>query len=66
MHAHNVDLEMAMQEFRRELPPACATAKAIDEHAPWDKIAGQAVVDGYVDAPDQFKNLVEAVLGHQL
>jgi len=66
MHARDIDLEAAMLEFRRELPPACATARAIDEHASWDKIAGEAVLDGYVDAPDQFKNLVEAVLGHAL
>jgi len=66
MHVHDIDLEAAMREFRRELPSACATARAIDEHASWDKIAGEAVHDGYVDAPDQFKNLVEAVLGHQL
>jgi hypothetical protein len=60
------ELEQAVWEFRRELPPGCRTAQAIDNHEPWEEIAGNAVVDGYVDVVENFKDLVEAVLGRKL
>ncbi len=58
------NIEQAIQEFRRELPSKCLTAQAIDQHEAWDTIAGKAVVDGYVDGVEKFRDLVEAVVGH--
>ena len=51
-----------IEQFRCELPAQCATARAIDAKASWDAIAMQAVADGYIEAADRFKDLVEAVL----
>ena len=64
MNGSSLNMEVAMQEFRRVLPAKCATAQAIDGHQPWEKVASEAVTDGYVDVVEKFKELVEAVLGH--
>ncbi len=66
MGGRDFTMESVIREFRGELPAQCATAKAIDAQASWDTIAMQAVADGYIEAADRFKDLVEAVLRRAL
>ena len=54
-----VDLIM---EFRDMLPTDCATAQAIDQGEPWERVALRAMEDGYIEVADQFNNFVEICL----
>ena len=53
-------LEQAVDEFRRVLPSATATAQAIDRREPWGLIALNAIDDGYVDFAAQLSAFFDA------
>ena len=55
--AQRVDEVIA--EFRQMLPAGCATARAIDSHEPWERIALNAVDDGYIECADQLVSFIE-------
>jgi hypothetical protein len=54
--------EEVITQFRQMLPTDTATAQAIDQHEPWDRIAMKAIDDGYIESADEFVRLVEACL----
>jgi hypothetical protein len=49
-------------QLRHMLPANTATAKAIDQHEPWERIAMKAIDDGYIECADAFVRIVEAWL----
>ncbi len=53
-------LEHAVDEFRKMLPAATATAQAIDAGEPWERVALNAINDGYVDFANQLSTFLEA------
>jgi hypothetical protein len=55
-------LEDLIVEFREMLPDQCGTAQAIDRKEPWERIALEAVDDGYIELADQFSRFVEICL----
>ena len=55
--------EEAIAQLRPMLPKNTATAKAIDQHEPWERIALNAIDDGYVENADEFVRFVEACVG---
>ena len=55
-------LEQTVAEFRRMLPTATATAQAIDRSEPWDRIAQNAVADGYIEFANEQGTFLEAWL----
>jgi hypothetical protein len=55
-------METIVLQFRQMLPPECATAQAIDDNEPWEKIAMTAIDDGYIEVAEEFNCLVEACL----
>lgn len=56
------DIEQAIKEFRRMLPAGTATAKAIDRNEPLERIAVNAVDDGYIEFAHELGNFVEVCL----
>jgi hypothetical protein len=48
--------------LRHMLPTNTATAQAIDQHEPWERIAIKAVDDGYIESADEFVRFAEACL----
>lgn len=54
--------EEVITELRHMLPTNTATAQAIDQHEPWERIAMKAVDDGYIESVDEFVEFVEACL----
>jgi hypothetical protein len=54
-----VSLEHAINEFRQMLPAETATAKAIDRHEPWERIALNAVDDGYIEFANELGTFIE-------
>ena len=52
--------EEVIAQLRPMLPKNTATARAIDQHEPWERIAMNAFDDGCVDNADEFVRLVEA------
>ena len=52
----------AITELRHMLPTNTATAQAIDQHEPWERIAIMAIDDGYIESADEFVRFVEACL----
>ncbi len=62
MERPNVTLEEAVEEFRRMLPAASNTARAIDRGERWEQTAVSAVTDGYIDEADQLRHFIEACL----
>ena len=54
-----VNLEHAISEFRQMLPAETATAKAIDRHEPWERIALNAVDDGYIEFANDLGTFIE-------
>ena len=52
----------AITELRHMLPTNTATAQAIDQHEPWERIAVMAIDDGYIESADEFVRFVEACL----
>ena len=49
-------------QLRHMLPTNSATAQAIDQHEPWERIAIKAIDDGYIESADEFVRFVEACL----
>jgi hypothetical protein len=56
------NMEVIVLQFRQMLPPDCATAQAIDDNEPWERIAMTAIDDGYIEVAEEFNCLVEACL----
>lgn len=54
--------EEVITQLRHMLPTNTATAQAIDQHEPWERIAMKAIDDGYVESADEFVRFVEACL----
>jgi hypothetical protein len=54
--------EEVITQLRHMLPKNTATAQAIDQHASWERIAMEAINDGYVESADEFVRFVEACL----
>ena len=52
-------LDDVISEFRRMLPEQSATAQAIDRHEPWERIALNAVDDGYIEFANQLGTFIE-------
>lgn len=48
-----------LAELRAGLPAGCATARAFDAGAPWEKIARCAIDEGYAGFAEQLSRLVE-------
>ena len=55
-------LEQAVHEFRRMLPDATATAQAIDRGEPWERIALNAVNDGYIESEGELGTFLQVCL----
>jgi hypothetical protein len=53
-------IEEVITQLRHMLPTGTATARAIDEHEPWEQIAMKAIDDGYIESADEFVRFVEA------
>ena len=58
----NARFEQAISEFRQMLPADSATAKAIDRHEPWERIALNAVDDGYIEFANDLGTFIEVCL----
>ena len=56
------DFEDVITQFRHMLPKHTATAIAIDQHEPWERIALKAIDDGYIESADEFVRFVEVCL----
>jgi hypothetical protein len=56
------NFEQAVSEFRRMLPNASATAQAIDSGEPWERIALNAVNDGYIESTSELSTFLEVCL----
>ena len=52
-------LAHAINEFRQMLPAETATAKAIDRREPWERIALDAVDDGYIEFASELGTFIE-------
>lgn len=55
-------LEEVITEFRRMLPAQSNTAQAIDRHEPWERIAVNAVDDGYIEFANELGTFIEVCL----
>jgi len=49
-------------EFRQMLPAQCKTAQAIDAREPFERIALNAVEDGYIEFSQRFTQFMEICL----
>ncbi len=58
----SVTRAQAIEEFRRSLPASPYTARVIDRGVTWHQTAIDAVVDGYIDEPDELDKFVEICL----
>lgn len=52
-------IEDVIMHFRNILPAETATAQAIDQHEPWERIAMKAIDDGYIECAEEFIRFVE-------
>ena len=55
-------LEEVIAQLRQMLPANTATAQAIDQYEPWERIALKAINDGFVECADEFVRSVEVCL----
>ena len=55
-------LEQVIGQFRRMLPEESSTAQAIDRHEPWERIALNAVDDGYIEFANELGSFIEVCL----
>lgn len=55
-------LEQVIDQFRRMLPEESATAQAIDRNEPWERIAINAVDDGYIEFANELGSFIEVCL----
>ena len=58
----DLPLEEVIKQLRQMLPADTATARAIDQHEPWELIAIRAINDGYIDSANDLARFVEACL----
>ena len=49
-------------ELRAKLPAECATARAFDGGAPWEKVVRCAIDEGYVGFAEQLSRFIETRL----
>ena len=56
--------EEAIMQFRHISPTNAATAQASAQHEPWERIAMNAIDDGYFKSADEFVRFVDACLRH--
>ena len=54
--------EQVIGEFRRMLPEQSATAQAIDGNESWERIALNAVDDGYIEFANELGSFIEVCL----
>ena len=59
-------LEQVIGQFRRMLPEESATARAIDRQEPWERIALNAVDDGYIEFANELGSFIEVCLRRSL
>jgi hypothetical protein len=52
-------LDEMITDFRRMLPVQSATAQAIDRQEPWQKVALNAVAEGYVEFANELGRFIE-------
>jgi hypothetical protein len=62
MMLSSVTRQQAIAEFRRLLPASTNTARSIDRGVTWRQTAIDAVIDGYIDEPDELDKFVEICL----
>ena len=55
-------IEQVIGQFRRMLPEESATAQAIDRKEPWERIATNAVDDGYIEFANELGSFIEVCL----
>ena len=55
-------LKELLAEFRQMLPAQCKTAQAIDAEEPFERIAINAVEDGYIEFSQRFTQFIEVCL----
>src|SRR5690606_15133718 len=55
-------LEQVIGQFRRMLPAESATAQEIDRNEPWERIAMNAVDDGYIEFANELGSFIEVCL----
>lgn len=60
--AELASLEHVIKQFRRMLPAESATAQAIDRADPWERIAMNAVDDGYIEFANELGSFIEVCL----
>jgi hypothetical protein len=58
----DLPLEEVIKQLRKILPADTATARAIDQHEPWDLIAIRAINDEYIDSAHDLAEFVETCL----
>jgi len=58
----DTDLKGLLTEFRQILPAQCKTAQAIDAEEPFERIALNAVEDGYIEFSQRFTQFMEVCL----
>ena len=56
------DLKELLTEFRQMLPAQCKTAQAIDAEEPFERIALNAVEDGYIEYSQRFTQFMEVCM----
>lgn len=59
-------IEEVITQLRQMLPADMATAQAMDQHEPWEKIATKAIADGHIERADEFVRFVEACVRRQV
>lgn len=64
MALNGAQLEEVIGQLRQMLPANTATARAIDQHEPWEQIALKAIDDGYIGVADEFVRFVEVCVRH--
>jgi len=64
MTLNGTQLEEVITQLRHMLPTNTATARAIDQHEPWEQIALKAIDDGYIEVADEFVQFVEVCVRH--
>lgn len=62
MAGQMASLEQVIGQFRRMLPEESATARAIDRQEPWERIALNAVDDGYIEFANELGSFIEVCL----
>ena len=59
---HGPNAARDLPRIRRMLPEESATARAIDRQEPWERIALNAVDDGYIEFANELGSFIEVCL----